>query len=309
MSALTASNDAPRRTGAVITSFNQGAVLGQAVESALRQSSAFDRIVVVDDGSTEADALASVRRDSRIQILRLDNRGVSAARNAGIAALDTELIAVLDGDDYWHTDWASAVVPRFDEDEVLGASTQVQTFGVGDWVVRPEGGDVVSFLAKNNCPSSLMFRRDAWQRAHGYDESLTSGFEDWDFALRLLSNGGRIDIVPEALLQYRTVPASANIVSMDNRLDLYAGILDRHSSLFQAHHKSALLQLEATSTARLNRIRDLMVSHPEHEIEPISTFGDGGVAAAVSAATARARHSGELSAGRDRPTDTTCPEE
>jgi len=276
-----------QEAGAVVTSFNQRDTLGDAVRSALRQTRPFSKIVVVDDGSTQVGALDDVEGDERVMVLRQANRGVSAARNAGIAALDTELVAVLDGDDAWEEEWAELVAARFEDQRVIGASSHVQTFGVADLLVTPAGGDAVAFLAQNNCPSSLMFRRSCWERAGGYDEEVRDGFEDWDFALRLLSSNGRIDIVPRPLIRYRTAPASPNLTTAERRLELYARLIDRHSALFQQNFRDTLLRLESISSSRLAALRGMLVRHPEEQIEPFATFGDGGVAAAVRVASMR----------------------
>jgi GT2 family glycosyltransferase len=128
---------------------------------------------------------------------------VSGARNAGVRLLDTDIVAVLDGDDAWEPDWTVAVGARFVDPEVVAASSWLRTFGVADWVLRPLGGDVTAFLARNNCSFSVAFRRSRWLACGGYDETMTAGFDDWDFALRLLGAGGRLDVLPRALIRYR----------------------------------------------------------------------------------------------------------
>lgn len=81
------------------------------------------------------------------------------------------------------------------------------------------------------------------------------GFEDWDFFVRLLTLGGQIRIVPEPLIDYRTQPASANLEGMKRRLRLYGEIIDRHSSVFVANMRDALLAQESNSVDRLARWR------------------------------------------------------
>ncbi|GMA34589.1 hypothetical protein [Demequina litorisediminis] len=116
---------------------------------------------------------------------------------------------------------------------------------------------------------------------------MRSGFEDWDFFLTLLSEGGTIGIVPEPLIEYRTAPASANIRSMSGRVDLYGLLIDRHRPLFEAHMRDALLALESRAILASARAEELMVRHPEEPIGDIS-YGDGGMASAVRIASARA---------------------
>src|SRR5437763_396949 len=73
--------------------------LGQALESALGQTLRPTEVIVVDDGST--DATVQVAAAFPVLVVASDGRGVSAARNTGVAASRGELIAFLDHDDVW----------------------------------------------------------------------------------------------------------------------------------------------------------------------------------------------------------------
>ncbi len=75
------------------------------------------------------------------------------------------------------------------DDSMVAASGWLRTFGVLESVVQPTGGDAGAFVSHNCCPATCMIRRSAWERCGGYDESMRSGFEDWDFFLSLLESG------------------------------------------------------------------------------------------------------------------------
>src|SRR5205823_12704810 len=84
----------------VITCFNYGAYLDEAVKSVEAQDGGAPSIVVVDDGSTDADTVAVLERiEDRVTVIRQANAGAAAARNTGMAVATTPLIAVLDADD------------------------------------------------------------------------------------------------------------------------------------------------------------------------------------------------------------------
>ena len=152
---------------------------------------------------------------------------------------------------------------------------------------RAEGGDAAAFLSRNRCPATVMLRRSAWAATPGYDESMRGGFEDWDFFLTLLSGGGRITIVPEPLIGYRTAPASANITSMNARTALLGQIIDKHLPLYREHVRAAVLDLDAVATAHLRSWEALATADPTIALDE-ATYGDGGMAAVVRAETARA---------------------
>ena len=85
----------------IIPTYNRAAKLTQAVESALAQTFRDFEIIVIDDGSTDNTADAMRRFSEHIRYLRQENRGVSAARNRGMAAANGQWIAFLDSDDVW----------------------------------------------------------------------------------------------------------------------------------------------------------------------------------------------------------------
>jgi hypothetical protein len=115
---------------------------------------------------------------------------------------------------------------------------------------------------------------------------MRGGFEDWDFFLSLIGQAGRIAVVPEPLIEYRTAPASANIRSMDRRLELYGRIVDKHRAVFDRHLSEALLALEERAMDAQARWEEIVTSDPSLPLGPI-TYGDGGMAAAVRIATRR----------------------
>jgi glycosyltransferase involved in cell wall biosynthesis len=88
----------------VIPTYNRGYCISNAIDSVLNQSFKNFELIVVDDGSTDlTEDILKHYRDS-IRLIRQANRGVSAARNAGIKAARSEWIAFLDSDDIWETD-------------------------------------------------------------------------------------------------------------------------------------------------------------------------------------------------------------
>ncbi|HKO04464.1 MAG TPA: glycosyltransferase family A protein, partial [Candidatus Acidoferrales bacterium] len=93
---------APRIT-AIITSYNYGRFVGEAVESVLAQgfSPAELEVVVVDDGSTDGTPEQVRKFGSRIHYLRKANGGQASALNAGFENARGEIVALLDADDVW----------------------------------------------------------------------------------------------------------------------------------------------------------------------------------------------------------------
>jgi peptidoglycan/xylan/chitin deacetylase (PgdA/CDA1 family)/GT2 family glycosyltransferase len=87
----------------IIPTYNRSAMLLRTLESVKRQRHREWEVIVIDDGSTDGTSrlFAPGVQDRRIQYLRQENAGVSAARNTGLRAAQGDFIAFLDSDDLW----------------------------------------------------------------------------------------------------------------------------------------------------------------------------------------------------------------
>src|SRR5262245_52582764 len=92
----------------IITTYNQAAYIGEALESVLAQTLQPLEVIVVDDGSTDDTAEQVARFTGRIRYIRQKNQGVAGSRNTGVRAARGELLAFLDGDDVWETEKLAA---------------------------------------------------------------------------------------------------------------------------------------------------------------------------------------------------------
>ncbi len=284
---------------AVITSYNQGEMILEALYTVCEQTVLPERVLVVDDGSTEETSLEILKNIEHkefpvpVMIHYQDNAGVSAARNKGISLTTAPFVLVFDGDDRLKPTYIEEVSSLLEKNnELVAASSWMQTFGVLESIVKPTGGEIAAFLSANRCPATHIVRREEWEACGGYDESMRSGFEDWEFFLSILEtkDEARIGIVEKPLIEYRTAPASANIKSMSKRLDIMRYMIQKHEKSYHNKMIEALLGLEQTSMTRLN-LWEQEVLHEVENDKKMSTqaeqfvkspsYGDGGMAAAV----------------------------
>ena len=103
----------------VIPTHQRVDLVSQAVDSALRQSRAFDQIVVVTDGV--GDPAIAALGDRPIELAAIDKAGVAAARNAGVALTRTDWVCFLDDDDLLHPDYLARVEAELRASPVIGA--------------------------------------------------------------------------------------------------------------------------------------------------------------------------------------------
>ena len=178
----------------VIPTYNRAWVIKEAVDSVLAQDYKDFELIIVDDGSTDntSDVLASYGED--VRVLFQENKGVSAARNRGVAEASGQLVAFLDSDDLWLPKKLSMQVEFFNKTpDALICQTEEVWIRNGIRVnpkkrhKKPSG--MIFEPSLGLClvsPSAVMIRRDLLDREGGFDETLPA-CEDYDLWLRLSS--------------------------------------------------------------------------------------------------------------------------
>jgi glycosyltransferase involved in cell wall biosynthesis len=199
---MRAAGDAPL-VSVVLPAYNRERYLEAALESALAQRYRPLEVVVVDDGSTDGTARVA-RAHREVRYLYQPNRGVAAARNAGIAASRGALIAFLDSDDLWAPEKLGVQVRFLSEHPDLGyCLTRMQTFLEPGCVlpagVRPQ---VLSRPGIGAVPSTLLVRREIFARVGAFDPSRRIG-EDVDWFFRARDCAIPFAIVPDVLVRRR----------------------------------------------------------------------------------------------------------
>jgi glycosyltransferase involved in cell wall biosynthesis len=176
----------------IIPTFNRADVIERAVGSVLSQTFRDFELIVVDDGSTDQTDSILCRHIPHITTIHQTNKGVAAARNAGILHASGELLAFLDSDDAW--------LP-------VKLERQVERYGLGPgefichtdelWIRdgqplnqkaihRKQGGWFFE-RALERClisPSTVLLARELFDRVGWFDESLPAA-EDYDLWLRI----------------------------------------------------------------------------------------------------------------------------
>jgi glycosyltransferase involved in cell wall biosynthesis len=206
--------DAPT-VSVVIPVYNGAALIDATIESALGQTYPHLEVIVVDDGSTDRTAelvRAKAALDPRVRFIQQTNRGVGAARNAGIAAARGELIAPLDADDLWDPSKIERQVNRLLEagnDFGIVYSWWLWIDGDGrvldyspQWRVEGRAADAMLQVNFIGCASIPLFRRRDILAVGGYSEINGERCADWDLSLRIAERTS-VAVVPAILVAYR----------------------------------------------------------------------------------------------------------
>ncbi|MCL6636251.1 MAG: glycosyltransferase family 2 protein, partial [Peptococcaceae bacterium] len=191
----------------VIPCYNYGEFLPDAVGSALDQTLGNIEVIVVDDGSDDPHTLrvlAEIEAGGRARVIRQPNKGLPAARNTGIRATAARYIVCLDADDLIEPTYLEKAVMVLERRPDYGlAYPLVRLFGDVEGIWPAEPLDPPRLLMYNHIPVAAAFRREAWEKAGGYDEGMRLGYEDWDFWLKLAGAGYGGYLIREPLFKHR----------------------------------------------------------------------------------------------------------
>lgn len=242
-----------KRISVIIPMYNSETFIRQCLCSVTCQTYQNLEILVIDDGSEDGGAAICrelAESDDRVRVLRQENKGVSAARNHGIAAASGEYVFFLDSDDAIHFRLLEELVCQMEEHSAQLAfcdytrmdSRQIDTAikemsctnGKLGWQIAEEAETERWFHEKYRYKMSgiggKMVRRDLIETENlRFDESLANG-EDSFFIYNLVCGKIRTVYFPVGWYYYRMHPASAThsgkIVLDENYLESSRRIRD-----------------------------------------------------------------------------------
>ena len=218
----------PIRVSAVICTYtmHRWSDMCEAIESLRRQTRQPDQVVLVIDYNEDllTRATAALSRDVLV-VANRESRGLSGARNTGIAAASGDLIAFLDDDAVADANWLDLLVARCEEPNVLGASSWVEPLWVGSWPswfpreflwtvgCSYRGLPTHEVAVRNLIGATMIFKRTVFSAAGGFRSELgrrggeLTSCEETELCLRAKARlpHGRFVLLPAARA-YHKVP-------------------------------------------------------------------------------------------------------
>ena len=190
------------KVSVIIPTYNRADLVGDSIESVLRQSFLDFELIVVDDGSTDnTRSVVESFQDPRIRYIYQENQGVVAAQNTGVKACHGEYITVLGSDDVLLANALEKGVKVLDRSpEVAFSFGQTYLMDENKHVFdlfkpRPQkasyvrGGieEIRYFLIHGNHigPSMAMIRKSCFTEVGMFDPAFREGSEDFDLWVRL----------------------------------------------------------------------------------------------------------------------------
>jgi hypothetical protein len=214
----------------VIPAYQAEGHIAQALDSVFAQAFTSYEVLVVNDGSPNSEALERVLRPYwlKIRYLRQENRGPSAARNAGILQAQGKYVAFLDSDDQWFPHHLARQVEMLEESPGLGlayANCLLTRDGIPigtSFQLSPQAPQATfETLLREECrigTSSVVASRQVLLDAGLFDESLRR-CEDFDLWLRLGHRGSGIRYDSQVQVRHqRKNGLAADVESMKRAL-------------------------------------------------------------------------------------------
>jgi glycosyltransferase involved in cell wall biosynthesis len=217
----------------VVTNYNYGRYLPEAVQSALDQDGGPPHVTVVDDGSTEeaTDAVLAALPEA-VRIIRQANGGLSAARNAGLREATTPYVIALDADDMLTPVALRTLKGALEVEPLLGFAYGITRF-FGDWesVLALPPYDPYKLLYRHMIGSTALIRREVFEQIGGFEPRMR-GYEDWDFWLSALERGWRGRRVPVETFLYRRHGTTMISDARREYRRWYRLLRERHADLY-----------------------------------------------------------------------------
>lgn len=224
------------KVSVVIPCFNLGNYIHEAINSVLNQTFQDFEIIIVDDGSTDAQTkrILNDLNLSKVKVLTTLNQGLSLARNTGIAQASGKYILPLDADDKIADSYLEKAVAILDKDENTGiVYCEASFFGEVNSIWILPDYKLSRILLDNQIFCTAFFRRSDWEQVDGYKSSMIYGWEDYDFWLSIIELKKEVYKIPECLFFYRKrFDSMTDKLSKENYLYSYKEIVRNHQKLY-----------------------------------------------------------------------------
>lgn len=268
----------------LIDTYNHERFIEKAIVSVLEQDfpAAEREILLVDDGSSDRTPEIVRKFVPHVRVLRKENGGQASAFNAGIPECNGEIVAFLDGDDWWaHHKLASVV-------HAMAAEPSVGIVGHGIVVVDREGGEQSEILREgfrfqaNTIEGGKLFRRrgaflgtsrmtiraELLRRIGTVPEAIEIQADEYLFTLAAVLTEAQI--LPEALTYYRM--HDANSFQLSERPEPQK-MRNKQKSLATLA-KSLCEKLEGLGIDR--EVRETVVGYTQMSADQLRLVLDGG---------------------------------
>jgi O-antigen biosynthesis protein len=194
------------RISVVVCTFNGSRTIRDCFEGLLRLDYPNLEVIVVNDGSR--DGTADIAHEYGVRVISTENRGLSSARNTGLAAATGEIVAYIDDDAYPDPHWLRYLATSFLQTSYVGVGgPNIPPPGDGpiaECVANAPGGPIhvlVTDTEAEHIPGcNMAFRKSALEAIGGFDARFRTAGDDVDVCWRLQDRGWKLGFNPAAVV-------------------------------------------------------------------------------------------------------------
>ncbi|WP_422361701.1 glycosyltransferase family 2 protein [Reichenbachiella sp.] len=255
----------------ILPVFNGAQFLNNSIQSVMKQDHTNWELLVINDGSTDdSKQIIGQYQDSRIKYFEQVNKGVSSARNVGLAKMTGDYFCFLDADDLLSPNSLSARLAVFEKNPII-SFVDGKVFFIDSYGTRISGKYLPNYtgdpFSKLLALSSDCFFGSTWMIkkrddvSYRFDENMTHS-EDLNFYLSFAKEG-YYDFTKEWILSVRMGNESAmsNLIGLENG---YIQLIKNIRNNFPDHYRLSL---------KLRVLKIMFLSHLFDGKDPINALG------------------------------------
>lgn len=258
----------------IVPCYNQAQYLDEALQSVFDQTYSNWECIIVNDGSpdnTEEVAKTWLEKDSRFKYFFKENGGLSSARNAGIEISKGEYILPLDADDKISNNYLELAFSKISNNKnIKVVYCDAEYFGAKYAVLKLKPFSLENLAKKNMIFCTALFRKDDWEQVNGYDLNMVYGYEDWEFWINILKNGGDVFKLNETCFYYRIKENSMLLsLNQNKKRYLYDYLSFKHTDFLIKYLGNFFELSDLENTKKLSHLENLLKSK-KHAINILS---------------------------------------
>ncbi len=220
----------------VIPCFNYGKFLWDALGSVLAQTYPNIEVLVMDDGSSDAETLDVLEaiRDPRVRVIHQSNQGLAQTRNNGAAIARGEYLLFLDADDRLEPHAIGLLLyALLRNPKAAYAYSYQRFFGDQELVWAPQSYNAYDLLWANHPSVCSLVRASALHDVGGYSPEMLYGYEDWEFWLRLSGKAHYGTRVDAPVFEHRRHGVTMTHTAHERQRFLHSRIVELNASLYR----------------------------------------------------------------------------
>jgi glycosyltransferase involved in cell wall biosynthesis len=241
----------------IIPCFNHELFIEETIRSITQSTYSNIEIIVVNDGSTDRSEYKVKSLKDQLPNLKYfvqKNSGPAAARNHGIKESKGDYILPLDADDLISPDYIEKAVEILDNHkEVKAVYCEAEFFGerTGRW--KLPDFSIKKLATDNMIFCSAFYRKSDWELIGGYSAEMTWGWEDWEFWISLLKNGGEVVKLSFTGFYYRIRKGSRRKSTNKDAKRKTIELINRKHKDFVYKHLHGPLRINRSWSSVINR--------------------------------------------------------